>query len=319
VASNGTERELDPSFDVSFAYSIFHFSRNVSTTQVPQDLESLSKEELVNLLRSVVSERESGSGGSGKVNGGDGGDGDDDDDALEPTGVPIPGLPTNSALKASNLLPFLPAPPRAKAVPQYNVAQAKTRIAETMSSLIKKRPHHWKGRPTTELTESVPSLEAARELFKGFEDTAVNKTARSYRWQLTGEQVIEWLNCPKYIHPVKFEGKVVCTIGQPAYVYAFAGYDSMLAKFEQGTNTLTLKVKTFTAGTGNIPGCKSIHCIPFDHLPSLLVFSPVLLLSFSLQLMSLCFCAMKSKSFRGSFLYHVGEPNAKAASVLFCP
>ena len=163
-----------------------------------------------------------------------------------------------------NLLPFIPTPPRVKLPPQYKVDQAKTRIAEKLTTLIKKKSHNWKGRPTTELIEDVPTLEAVRELFLGFPE--INKTARSYRWQLTGKQLVKWLGCPKYVHPVKFEGKVVCTIGQPAYVYAFAGYDSMLAKYEQGSGTLTLKVKTYTAGTGvsqllSYKSCVAEHCI----------------------------------------------------------
>ena len=225
------------------------------TTQVPQDLEGLSKEELVRLLRSVASEREaleqnivprkSSEGSTGGEN-------------VAPLGTPNQALTAAGTrpvpVKPSNLLPFIPSPPRVKVNTSYKVDQAKVRIADTLTALIKKKAHNWKGRPTTEMTEEVPTLEAARELMEGF--TEINKTARSYRWQLTGEQVVEWLNCPKYVHPVKFEGKVVCTIGQPAYVYAFAGFDSMLAKYEQGTATLTLKVKTYTAGTGNIPGCK---------------------------------------------------------------
>jgi hypothetical protein len=164
-----------------------------------------------------------------------------------------------------NLLPFIPAPPRVKLPPQYKIDQAKARIAEKLTTLIKKKSHNWKGRPTTELIEEVPTLEAVRELFFGFPE--INKTARSYRWQLTGKQVVQWLNGGqnKYVHPVKFDGKVVCTIGQPAYVYAFAGYDSMLAKYEQGSGTLTLKVKTYTAGTGvsqllSFKKCAVEHC-----------------------------------------------------------
>jgi hypothetical protein len=221
-------------------------------------LEDLSKEELVRLLRSVASEREAleqnivprkgsavvgneaSAGGAANAN--------------PPSATPTAGNPRNNSVKPHNLLPFIPSPPRIKISPVYKVDQAKVRIADTLATLIKKKAHNWKGRPTTEMTEEVPTLEAARELMAGYPE--INKTARSFRWQLTGDQVVEWLNCPKYVHPVKFEGKVVCTIGQPAYVYAFAGYDSMLAKYEQGSATMTMKVKTFTAGTGNIPGCK---------------------------------------------------------------
>lgn len=224
------------------------------TTQVPQDLDGLSKEELVRLLRSVASEREAleQNVAPRKVGGSDLGPGGEATLGANPTKALIAGgraIP----VKPGNLLPFIPSPPRVKVNTVYKVDQAKVRIADTLTGLIKKKAHNWKGRPTTEMTEEVPTLEAARELMEGY--TEINKTARSYRWQLTGEQIVEWLGCQKYVHPVKFEGKVVCTIGQPAYVYAFAGFDSMLVKYEQGSSTLTLKVKTYTAGTGNIPGC----------------------------------------------------------------
>ncbi|CAB9520262.1 expressed unknown protein [Seminavis robusta] len=269
------ERRMTNKFSASLSWGkkwVRQYAR-CKTTQVPQDLEELSKEELVRLLRSVASEREQqhlgqnvlmpgepkapgdppannnnalampGGMGGGNTTGGGG----VDLNALL-NGTP----PKPIYVKASTLLPLIPAPPRVKVNTTYKVDQAKSRICETLTALIKKKPHNWKGRPTTEMTEEVPTLEAARELMKGYPE--VNKTARSYRWQLTGAQVIEWLGCPKYVHPVNFQGKVVCTIGQTASVYAFAGFDSMLAKYEQGTATLTLKVKTYTAGTGNIPG-----------------------------------------------------------------
>lgn len=214
------------------------------TTEVPADLEDLPKEELVRLLRSVTSEREIMER-SGQSKG-------EHLPSNKKLSEGFSGAAASAPKPASSLLPYIPSPPRIKPPPVFKCDQVKARIAEMAASLIKKRAHNWKGRPTTEMTEEVPSLEAARELFKGYPE--VNKTARSYRWQLSGEQVVEWLDCPKYVHPVKFEGKVICQIGQPAYVYAFAGYDSLLAKYEQGTGALTLKFKTFTAGTG-IPGC----------------------------------------------------------------
>jgi hypothetical protein len=219
--------------------------RSRKPTQVPTDLEDLPKEELVRLLRSVASERETlernAVGGSSNK-----GPSRPDDPARNAVGPAAP--PKASA----TLLPFIPPPPRVKPPPPFKCEQVKAHIEEMAASMIKKKAHNWKGRPTTEVTEEIPSLEAARELFKGYPE--INKTARSYRWNLNGFQVVEWLGCPRYVHPVKFEGKIVCQVGQPAYVYAFAGYDSLLAKYEQGTGTLTLRFKTYTAGTGNIPG-----------------------------------------------------------------
>jgi len=215
------------------------------TTEVPQNLEGLSKDELVRLLRSVTTEREAllASKRDGIIK-----DGTEED----VDGAVTDGSTPYRSFKSKNSLPFIPPPPRVKPAVTYKVDQAKARIAEKLASGIKKKGHNWKGRPSTEITEIVPTLENVRELMAGYKE--VNKTARSYRWQMNGDQIVEWLGCSKYVHPVKFDGKVVCTIGQTASVYAFAGYVSMLAKYEQGTNTLTLTVKTRTAGTGNIPG-----------------------------------------------------------------
>ena len=220
-------------------------------------MEDLPKEELVRLLRSVASEREIlAAGGLSNNNNNNYSQDTNRKRYREPkqnedTDASL--VNVNNKPSHSSLLPYIPSPPRMKPPPAFKVEQVKARIAETASAMIKKKAHNWKNRPTTEVTEEISSLEAARELFKGYSE--INKTARSYRWNLSGEQVVEWLDCPKYVHPVKFEGKVVCQIGQPAYVYAFAGYDSLLAKYEQGSGILTLKFKTFTAGTGNIPGC----------------------------------------------------------------
>lgn len=224
------------------------YAKSAKTTQVPQDLDSLSKEELMRMLRSVASEREALMAPKKDCDGVDASLGGGETDIHGEGAGAVPGM-----FNHKQIMPFIPAPPRIKPSAVYKIDQAKTRIAETLANMIKKKGHNWKGRPSTEVTEDVPSLENVRELFVGYPE--VNKTARSYRWQLNGDQIVEWLGISKYVHPVKFDGKVVCTIGQNDNIYAFAGYDSMLAKYEQGTSTLTLKVKTFTAGTGNIPGC----------------------------------------------------------------
>ena len=278
-------RKATKKFSASLSWGkkwVRQYAKPAKTTQVPQNLEGLSKEELVRLLRSVASEREALTKKEGSDDAGNYSHALADHSQQHPQAAQLLGgdgsLPQlghgrDGTYNPKKILPDIPSPPRVKPSAVYKVDQAKTRIAETLASLIKKKGHNWKGRPTAEMTEEVPTLENVRELFDGYPE--VNKTARSYRWQLSGEQIVEWLGCPKYVHPVKFDGKVVCTIGQNASVYAFAGYDSMLAKYEQGTNTLTLKVKTFTAGTGNIPGCTCsdssvfLLCLPpsLFHLP----------------------------------------------------
>lgn len=173
-------------------------------TQVPTDLEDLPKEELVRLLRSVASEREiferSNNSASATSRNNDDGGGRGENSGYIPNSNKAmasfsPSLPAPKT--SATLLPYIPPPPRVKPPPSFKIEQAKARIADTASSLIKKKAHNWKGRPCTDVTEEIPNLEAARELFKGYKE--INKTARSYRWHLTGDQVVEWLDCPKYV------------------------------------------------------------------------------------------------------------------------
>lgn len=76
------------------------------------------------------------------------------------------------------------------------------------------------------------------------------------KWKLTGMEVSMWFKndsnatLPHYIHPVKFDGKVIAFFGTKPKVYAWAAFESVEAKYEKKTNLLTLKVRTYMAGTG---------------------------------------------------------------------
>ena len=53
--------------------------------------------------------------------------------------------------------------------------------------------------------------------------------------------------------PVAFDGKVLCFAGSRPTIYAYAGMESLEVKWESSSNLLTLKFRTFFAGSGR-PG-----------------------------------------------------------------
>ena len=78
-------------------------------------------------------------------------------------------------------------------------------------------------------------------------------TSRMTKWSLTSDAAISrLLGCEKLIHPVAFDGKVWCFAGGPMpKVYAWAGFESLEVKFEPSSSLLTLKFRTFMAGSGD--------------------------------------------------------------------
>ena len=78
-------------------------------------------------------------------------------------------------------------------------------------------------------------------------------TARMTRWLLDAAAATSWLGIGQTIHPVAFDGKVWCFAGTRPSIYAHAKVESLEVKFEQSSNLLTLKFRTFYAGSG-MPG-----------------------------------------------------------------
>lgn len=150
-------------------------------------------------------------------------------------------------------LPPVQAPPALDEVPStFKVDAVKKRIAKKSYMLVKKTPHNKAKKPFTEINEAVPNEACALALFDGFEPKS--DTNRLAKWELTGEQVIQWLhnNSPKhrFIHPVKFDGKVIAFGGAKPFVYAWAAYESLQAKFDKKGASLQLKFRTKMVGSG---------------------------------------------------------------------
>ena len=75
-------------------------------------------------------------------------------------------------------------------------------------------------------------------------------TARMTRWVLAGNDVSRFLGIERLVHPVKFDGMVLSFGGAPVNVYAWAAFESLEVKFENASKVLTLKARTFLAGSG---------------------------------------------------------------------
>ena len=198
--------------------SIAPLSTSTNLTQVPADLNSLPKEELVRLLKRVADERN-----------------DFERAAKKP--------------KAAAVVTAA-APTVAAATPAaFNVAATKKRMASAAIKAIKKAAHNRAKKPWTEISESLPNTEAALALFEGYHSSS--DTPRLTKWELRGADISAWLGTSQFVHPVKFDGKIWCLSGRETpKIHAWAAYETLQVKFEKKTGHLTLKFRTFTAGYG---------------------------------------------------------------------
>lgn len=135
--------------------------------------------------------------------------------------------------------------------PPFNVVATKKRIATAAVRAIKTSAHNRQKKPWSLVWDRLPNLAAAMTLF---EELAVDSdSARQIKWILhDGDAIAQWLGGTnnKYVPNVKFDGKVLCIGNFKPKVYAWASYESLEAKFEKKTGLLSLKFRTFLAGTG---------------------------------------------------------------------
>ncbi len=130
----------------------------------------------------------------------------------------------------------------------YNINSIKEGIAENSKILIQKAKHNRQLKPWTELTENL-TQNAVVSLFQPLLPSL--DSSRVMKWKLNGDEVIQWLGLSEnHIHPVAFEGKVICEHGQRPSVYAWAKYETCEAKFDKKSRILTLRFQTFLFGTG---------------------------------------------------------------------
>lgn len=204
-----------------------------SYTEVPEDLGCLPKDELVSLLKRVATERDDL---RAKKKARSIFDNEQDDARTQSTAS----VTTMSSSSSSSIL----------SASSFSSKTFKKRLHTTAVRLIKKAAHNRSKKPWTEITDSVPSLEAVQTLMEGFDKS---ESARMMTWELKSLDVAKWLGCSPFVHRVKFDGKVI--LGNAKQVYAWAGFDSCQVRFEKKTGQLRCKFRTFMAGSGRpLPG-----------------------------------------------------------------
>jgi len=189
-------------------------------TSIPADLEALSKAELISLVQCLAKERET-----------------------------TPGAPAKRA-KAS------PAPQAAAAAPGLSAQERKKvleKLGKNAEKAIKKTAHNDKKKPYSTLTEGIADKATALALL-GDHGTVVSDSKKMHKRTMSPDEIVAWLGVEPRVHPVKFDGKVWCFAGGPSpKVYAHAAYESLEVKYEPSSLLLTLKFRTYLAGTGR-PG-----------------------------------------------------------------
>lgn len=210
----------------------------LTNTSIPPNLESLERSELIRLLKRVADER----------------------DKLR---VEMENPAAKKAKTSTTLAPIFcsnnsstpgSTTTNPQTTPSFNASAAKKRIAKNTVRLVKKSAHNDKKKPWTEVTDSIPSSASAIQLLEGH--TPKSDTARMIKWELLGnDTVVNWLGLEeKFIHPVKFDGKVWCLAGEKPKIYAWAAFEKVEIKYIKNTGSLEMKFRTFMARTGN-PAC----------------------------------------------------------------
>ena len=122
------------------------------------------------------------------------------------------------------------------------------RLRDKIVKAVKKTAHNDRKKPYSEISDGCPNKAVAVALMNGLHPRS--DTARMTRWVLTGNDVSRFLGIERLVHPVKFDGMVLSFGGAPVHVYAWAAFESLEVKFENASKVLTLKARTFLAGSG---------------------------------------------------------------------
>ena len=122
------------------------------------------------------------------------------------------------------------------------------RLRDKVVKAVKKTAHNDRRKPYSEISDGCASRAVAVALMGGLHPKS--DTARMTRWVLSGNDVSRFLGIERLVHPVKFDGMVLSFGGAPVHVYAWAAFESLEVKFENASKVLTLKSRTFLAGSG---------------------------------------------------------------------
>ena len=122
------------------------------------------------------------------------------------------------------------------------------RLRDKIVKAVKKTAHNDRRKPYSEISDGCASKAVAVALMNGLHPRS--DTARMTRWVLTGNDVSRFLGIERLVHPVKFDGMVLSFGGAPVHVYAWAAFESLEIKYENASKVLTLKSRTYLAGSG---------------------------------------------------------------------
>jgi hypothetical protein len=169
--------------------------------RVPDDVSGMEHAELVGLVKKLCAERaametqlesQRSSGGSSST-------------------APYEPVNKSNKGKAPAAQSFLTPPPSAPKASE--IAAMKKRLADKSVKAIKKTKHNDKRKPYTEVTEGMPNKATALALLEGL--SPKSDTAKMTRWMLESDgPVAHWLGMEKLVHPVAFDGKVLCFAGE---------------------------------------------------------------------------------------------------------
>ena len=122
------------------------------------------------------------------------------------------------------------------------------RLRDKVVKAVKKTAHNDRKKPYSEVSDGCPNKAVAVALMGGLHPKS--DTARMTRWVLAGNDVSRFLGIERLVHPVKFDGMVLSFGGAPVHVYAWAAFESLEVKYENAAKVLTLKCRTYLAGSG---------------------------------------------------------------------
>ena len=217
----------------------------LTSTSIPSNIESLERSELIRLLKRVADERDKlrvemveRVNKKAKTS---------TTSTTSTTLAPI--FCSNNSTQGTTTTTTTP-----KKNPSFNMIATKKRIEKNTIRFVKKSAHNDKKKPWTEVTDSLPSSSSAVQLLEGH--TPKSDTARMIKWELLGnDNIVNWLGLEeKFIHPVKFDGKVLCIAGGRPKIYAWAAFEKVEIKYIKNTGALEMKFRTYMARTGN-PAC----------------------------------------------------------------
>jgi hypothetical protein len=240
-------------------------------TDLPADIDTLSKDDIVRLLKRVADERDeavlqlesTSSSGKGKKR-----------QKTVPVSVPTqqpqqlpqqlpPPVGGYATLGAVYGVPVTYAPPPQQTIAVtpaaaavstgFDVPGTKKRILKNATQRIKKTVHTDRNKPYTEVLECVPTEAAVLSLMEGFEPKSHRHPM--IKWQLTEDEVIDWLNMhdsPR-IHPVTSKINTICLFGEKPNLYVHAKIESLEIKWERKSGAFSMRFRTMVAGYGVPP------------------------------------------------------------------